>query len=288
MIIKEAVEKYLEGVIAPDELYSDARKIGRNTIHEIAKIEVELVNGDIIHVFDVEKYVYDEGHDTGFIVRITKPAYYSVWYARPQVELLDTPMFEKGRRCKGTPVDIKDVRVYSKKDVSIQDLMKRYEAYETDGVFDDTLQFQLKYGLLTPKDYAFMPPKFLEDENMKMKIGHMQEELDEIKKAYENRDLAETADRLMDLIYVAAGLCNLMCLPAHYLWCDVQNSNMAFKERVTSLDKATKRGSTFDVRKTDRWIAPRGQELIDQWIKDNEESEEKCKELAEVLEKLKA
>lgn len=129
-------------------------------------------------------------------------------------------------------------------------------------VFDDTFDFQVKYGLMTREEMYEKAPYFIEKDNLMMKIGHLKEELAEIEKAAENGDLPEFADGIIDLIYVAAGLGNLCRLPMKELWNDVQNSNMVGKERVTSLDNATKRGSTFDVRKTDKWVGPRGAEII--------------------------
>lgn len=129
-------------------------------------------------------------------------------------------------------------------------------------VFDDTFDFQVKYGLMTREEMYEKAPYFIEKDNLMMKIGHLKEELAEIEKAAENKDLAEFADGIIDLIYVAAGLGNLCRLPMKELWNDVQNSNMVGKERVTSLDNATKRGSTFDVRKTDKWVGPRGADII--------------------------
>lgn len=129
-------------------------------------------------------------------------------------------------------------------------------------VFDDTFDFQVKYGLMTREEMFEKAPYFIEKDNLMMKIGHLKEELAEIEKAAENGDLAEFADGIIDLIYVAAGLGNLCRLPMKTLWNDVQNSNMVGKERVTSLDNATKRGSTFDVRKTDKWVGPRGADII--------------------------
>jgi hypothetical protein len=130
-------------------------------------------------------------------------------------------------------------------------------------VFDDTFDFQVKYGLMTREEMFEKAPYFIQKDNLMMKIGHLEEELAEIKKAAENGDLVEFADGIIDLIYVASGLGNLCSLPMHQLWNDVQNSNMVGKERVTSLDNATKRGSTFDVRKTDKWVGPRGAEIIE-------------------------
>lgn len=129
-------------------------------------------------------------------------------------------------------------------------------------VFDDTFDFQVKYSLMTREEMYEKAPYFIEKDNLMMKIGHLKEELAEIEKAAENGDLAEFADGIIDLIYVAAGLGNLCRLPMKELWNDVQNSNMVGKERVTSLDNATKRGSTFDVRKTDKWVGPRGADII--------------------------
>lgn len=129
-------------------------------------------------------------------------------------------------------------------------------------VFDDTFDFQVKYGLMSREEMFERAPYFIEKDNLMMKIGHLKEELAEIEKAAENGDLAEFADGIIDLIYVAAGLGNLCRLPMKELWNDVQNSNMVGKERVKSLDNATKRGSTFDVRKTDKWVGPRGADII--------------------------
>ena len=133
----------------------------------------------------------------------------------------------------------------------------------TSNVFDDTFDFQVKYGLMTREEMFEKAPYFIQKDNLMMKIGHLEEELAEIKKAAENNDIVEFADGIIDLIYVASGLGNLCRLPMHQLWNDVQNSNMVGKERVTSLDNATKRGSTFDVRKTDKWVGPRGAEIIE-------------------------
>lgn len=140
-----------------------------------------------------------------------------------------------------------------------------YAIYQDGGeieAFDDTDNFQKFYGLKT-RDTENEGSRFLEDDKMKVKIGHLHEELAELEKAYKNNDLVEAADALADLIYVASGTANLLNLPFSVLWRDVQNSNMNGKERVKSLTDATKRGSTFDVKKTPAWIGPRGKELIE-------------------------
>lgn len=156
---------------------------------------------------------------------------------------------------------IKSITPVSKRDLSPEEVHRIFDY--TANVFDDTEKFQKFYGLMTETEDKTMPPYFIQKENLMMKIGHLEEELAEIKKAAENGDLVEFADGIIDLIYVASGLGNLCRLPMHQLWNDVQNSNMVGKERVKSLDAATKRGSTFDVRKTDMWVGPRGADIIE-------------------------
>lgn len=165
------------------------------------------------------------------------------------------------------PIDCESSSINSMKIVDIKPIKKSEltdkELYDffnyTSNVFDDTKEFQEYYGLM---DDTKNIPYFIEDEKLNVKIGHLHEELEEIEKAVKNKDLSEFADAIIDLIYVAAGLGALCKLPMHALWNDVQNSNMVGKERVTSLDNATKRKSTFDVRKTAEWVGPRGKDII--------------------------
>ena len=156
--------------------------------------------------------------------------------------------------------EIEDIKPIIKSEMTSEEVVQLFN-YIPD-VFADTFDFQVKYGLMTRKEMFEKSPYFIQKDNLMMKIGHLKEELAEIEKAAENGDLVEFADGIIDLIYVAAGLGNLCRLPMHQLWNDVQNSNMVGKERVTSLDNATKRGSTFDVRKTDKWVGPRGADII--------------------------
>lgn len=160
---------------------------------------------------------------------------------------------------------IKEVRLASKKDLTPEELFMIFS--DVPDVFGDTEKFQKFYGLMTNDEDKTEPPYFIQKENLMMKIGHLEEELAEIKKAAENGDLTEFADGIIDLIYVASGLGNLCRLPMYQLWNDVQNSNMVGKVRVKSLDDATKRGSTFDVKKGPNWVGPRGAEIIQQSAK---------------------
>ena len=120
----------------------------------------------------------------------------------------------------------------------------------------DTWFFQEKYGLLDHDVYGF-----LEDDKMKVKIGHLKEELAEIEKAYSEKNLYEFCDGILDLVYVALGTVNLMNMPVRELWTDIQIRNM-MKVRATT-ETMGKRGSTFDVVKPEGWSGPRTKEIID-------------------------
>lgn len=123
-------------------------------------------------------------------------------------------------------------------------------------IFDDTMAFQQKYGLWRKDQFGILP-----EEEMKVKIGHLYEELAEIDKAHKEGNIYEISDGLIDLIYVASGLLNLMNMSAQALWNDVQARNMQ-KIRATK-DNVGKRGSTFDVIKPEGWLPPRTKDIVD-------------------------
>ena len=127
-------------------------------------------------------------------------------------------------------------------------------------IFDATMAFQQKYGLWRKDQFGILP-----EEEMKVKIGHLYEELAEIDKAHKEGNIYEISDGLTDLIYVASGLLNLMNMPAQALWNDVQARNMQ-KIRATK-DNVGKRGSTFDVIKPEGWLPPRTKDIIDSTLR---------------------
>lgn len=261
--IKKAVEAFVGHPVSEDDFV--------DLPQEVIKLELTFANGlkypillteDIFQNYSAEAEPYT-------MVIYDDPIQYFIDYDNSIVirENLNTGIADE--------LIIEDVKCLNKSQVTLNELLTRYESLGAANIFNDTNDFQLKFGLKPYQD----KPAFLTDDQMTMKIGHLKEELAEIEKAYQERDIVEVADGLIDLIYVAAGLAELMNLPTRYLWHDVQNSNMAYKERVTSLDNATKRGSTFDVRKTKNWVAPRGKEIIENaakpfesWIYDSIES----------------
>lgn len=237
---------------------------------EIIKLEIGLENGNTIHfILNNLNYVIDGKEKFRWAVLQEEGIYY-INLDNDAVGLLPRN-FNRSTIKETEYLNITSIKCLTKKDVSIDDLRIYYNYGDfPSNIFDDTDFFQLHFGLKPEQG----KPGFLSEEQMNMKLGHLSEEFNEILKAYKERDIVEVADGLMDLIYVAAGLANLMNLPCHELWKDVQNSNIAYKERVTSLDNATKRGSTFDVRKTKDWIAPRGKEIIEAAIGRHENAEQ--------------
>lgn len=113
----------------------------------------------------------------------------------------------------------------------------------------DIRDFHEKFGL----EYKG-PPRALEPEMSKFRVGFMQEELDEYQSAVYSGDLAGQFDALIDLIYVALGTAYLQGFPFAAGWREVQRANIT-KERAVSAEQS-KRGTAFDVIKPAGWMAP--------------------------------
>lgn len=110
---------------------------------------------------------------------------------------------------------------------------------------DDVRRFQLKFGQIVNDT-----PVHLTKRKLRERSEFLQEELDEFKRAIETQDLAEQADALVDLVYVAKGTANMLGLPWDELWLDVQRANMA---KVAGVGK---RGHLVDCIKPPGWIPP--------------------------------
>jgi predicted HAD superfamily Cof-like phosphohydrolase len=145
--------------------------------------------------------------------------------------------------------------------------------------FDDVGAFHEKFGLPASRDPV--PPHPLDPDVFLYRFKFMLEELAEFAQARgaeawsgrikelmatlvveevdpEGGDagLADGADALADLVYVALGTAHMMRLPFDQVWAEVQRANMA-KERASSArDKRSKRGHALDVVKPDGWRGP--------------------------------
>lgn len=119
--------------------------------------------------------------------------------------------------------------------------------------FEDVGEFHAKFGLANVNEDG-VKPRLISQELIDFRVKFLQEELDELKAAYEANDLAKIADSLVDLVYVALGTAHLHGLPWGQLWAEVQRANMAKERALRAEDSA--RGSTYDVIKPQGWTPP--------------------------------
>ena len=130
--------------------------------------------------------------------------------------------------------------------------------------YDDVYAFHEKYGLLHSTK-----PRQLTTRKLQERLEFLWEELHEFADAsgfvpveveatgkvswhgdFQEKDLAEQADALVDLVYVAMGTAVMMGLPWQQLWDDVQRANMSKVRGIT------KRGHAVDVTKPEGWVGP--------------------------------
>lgn len=125
--------------------------------------------------------------------------------------------------------------------------------------FKDVIAFHRHYGLLE-KD----KPQSLDEENFKFRCICLHEELEEFKKAYENKDLPEMVDAIQDLIWFAFGTLDTMGIKPHLYdlcWNEVKRANMS-KVRTNDPNKS-KRGSSLDITKPEGWVGPQTREFFE-------------------------
>lgn len=114
-------------------------------------------------------------------------------------------------------------------------------------MFNDVKLFCKKYALQIVKK-----PGLASKELMQARMIHLQEEVNEINKAYKQKDIVEIFDGLIDLVYVALGTAANMNLPFEKGWQKVHDANMK-KVKAT---KITKRKTKHDVVKPKGWRHP--------------------------------
>jgi predicted HAD superfamily Cof-like phosphohydrolase len=122
--------------------------------------------------------------------------------------------------------------------------------------FADVGEFHRKFDLPSVNKSGPEPTDALKNKDlMKFRMGFLHEEMTEIEKGIEEKDIAQVADGLVDLVYVAMGTAHLLGLPWQELWDEVQRANMT-KERAAEDGSNSKRGSSFDVVKPEGWQGP--------------------------------
>lgn len=138
----------------------------------------------------------------------------------------------------------------------------------------DVAAFHTKFGLL----HADVP-RHLTRRKLKERVEFLLEELTEFATAcglfithmqdedgnyhtyveddgQDDQNLAEQADALIDLVYVAHGTAVMLGLPWKHLWSDVQRANMS---KVRGM---TKRGHAVDVTKPEGWVGPQTERIL--------------------------
>lgn len=138
---------------------------------------------------------------------------------------------------------------------------------QTSGMFGDIKAFHEKFELT----YSG-PPRVLDDELAKFRVGFMAEELSEYcmpagdedaalmvynfkrRMAMQNVPLDKQFDALIDLVYVALGTAYLQGFNFNEGWRRVHEANMKKVRALRAVDSA--RGSTYDVIKPPGWTAP--------------------------------
>lgn len=120
-----------------------------------------------------------------------------------------------------------------------------------DHEFEDVRACHNKFGILVNNT-----PNLLTLRLMKERIDFLAEELNELGDGNDNQLIAEVADALIDLAYVAKGTAVMMGLPWQELWDDVQRANMAKQAGIG------KRGHKVDLIKPAGWQGPRTMEIL--------------------------
>ena len=95
--------------------------------------------------------------------------------------------------------------------------------------FKDMQDMHKKYGVnkwMQAEQQSDVPIKKLK-KYMEFRIGMMQEELDETKKAFEEKDAPEMVDGIIDLCVFAIGTLEVFGVDANKAWDEVYRANMA-------------------------------------------------------------
>jgi predicted HAD superfamily Cof-like phosphohydrolase len=141
----------------------------------------------------------------------------------------------------------------------LEDLREQGLTRLQDTDFERVCAFHQKFGSLTHY-HPRLPQTREEYLNIETNVNHLSEELDEIDKAWEEGNIVELADGLVDLVYVALGVAHKLGLPWDALFAEVHRANMT-KRRATSAAEST-RGSIYDIVKPENFIPPQIEEVL--------------------------
>jgi len=97
----------------------------------------------------------------------------------------------------------------------------RLESYFKDAETVDIAEMYQKFGFVVNLQGTILSKATLE-----ARLDFLQEELDEMREAVQNRDLLSTIDALIDIVVVAKGTAAMMGLRWKYHWDEVHRANM--------------------------------------------------------------
>jgi predicted HAD superfamily Cof-like phosphohydrolase len=114
---------------------------------------------------------------------------------------------------------------------------------------DDVEELRKKFELPIASE-----PTLLDRETLQFRIKFLMEEVSELVKAHNDRDLVAAADAIVDIVYVAFGGVLEMGLPFDKLWNAVHEANIS-KIKVDP-ENLGKRKFVHDLIKPAGWVSP--------------------------------
>lgn len=119
---------------------------------------------------------------------------------------------------------------------------KEYEI--TGNVFIDLHTMHMKYGFHDKK---------LTKQELRQRIDFLQEELDELKEAFDNKDSESIVDALIDIKVVASGTLDLAKVDGEMAWQEVMSANM---KKEVGFNPKRPNSDGHDLIKPEGWKAP--------------------------------
>lgn len=129
--------------------------------------------------------------------------------------------------------------------------------------FQDVAEFHEKFKLpVCVSSGGTVHPAMPNERTINYRLNFLVEEIIELEKGCAAGDLAQVADALADIVYVALGTAHYFGIPFHDVWNEVQRANMA-KALKSSGDPEHKRGAVEVIIKPEGWQPPDIQAIID-------------------------
>lgn len=129
--------------------------------------------------------------------------------------------------------------------------------------FDDVESFHAKFDLPTSKTFGpELPPADIQ----LFRLAFLYEEVHELQQAWARGDLAEYADAIADLIFVAAGTAAMAGIPLNEVWSEVVRANLTKERAIGETDTRSKRKHASDVVKPRNFTPPNHWPAIDRAI----------------------